>query len=232
MNVTTCQHCVFAKRAPDFLQTGCTLDRVDKFPHELIGLSFQLTGHCNTCRTIYWEPYMEHGAINAPLLECLAREIEVTYGVLVYYDGDKDALTKTLQSANGCLKPREVVICMDGTVKVHPLNVYDEFYKHFHPLFANQSQDNPFKNAIYKTNSQYVYFAEAGDIIDKEAIAHLNKVVNEDVKTAYLMVGPDFTICHRRVYEAIPPQDAPMEALYKSLTESKLKDTVINWPLS
>jgi hypothetical protein len=85
--------------------------------------------------------------------------------------------------------------------------------------------------AMKKTQADYLYFCDCGEEIDKKCLSYLNSLINDDVKSVYMVVNERFSIVYKKLFQQFAYLDKPMQQLYSALLKSeKLKDSVIKWP--
>jgi len=228
---TTCEHCIF-KLNTGHTQTGCQLDRLVKYDAQLVGDHYEFEGYCNFVRNCYSEVALADDPVAAVKKEC-----EVKYGVVYSYDEDFDKLAATLKSCSGFLDPVDFVVCFDDKIDVDIQELYNKARVILPNVIISQSVDddmnwfNTYETAMKKIRADYVYFCECGEEIDKKCVSHLNSLINDEVKTVYMIVNEKFTIVYKKLFQQFAYLDQPMQKLYSQLTKSeKHKDTVIKWP--
>lgn len=226
---TLCEFCVFNTKENN-KQTGCELNRLDKYEKELVGNNYQLNGYCQFIRNGYWLGVDKPNRIDLVNAEC-----EVKYAVIYGYDGDKAKLTKTLNSVSGGFQPQDFVICFDDKLDISISDLHAEFKGYVNNLYITQAidtehnYDNVYEMAMKQTNANFMYFIEAGEEIDKKCMSHLNSLINDEIKSVYLVRGDNFTICLKKLFQQYAYMEQPMSKLYNALINSKYKDSVIQW---
>jgi hypothetical protein len=60
-------------------------------------------------------------------------------------------------------------------------------------------------------------------------MSHLNSLINDEVKSVYLVVGNDFSISYKKLFEKYSQLEKPMQILHDALNNSKFKESVIYW---
>lgn len=227
---TLCQHCIFKIKEND-IQIGCELNRLDKYEKQFIDNHFVLDGYCNHLRNVYWDKIDSPDKIDEVKKEC-----EIKYGVIYHFDGNKELLLETLKSIRGEFEPSDFVVCFDENINVSIAELYLYCQPHFNNICITQSIDdeknfyNLYETAIQKVKSDYLYFIEPGEKIDKKCLSQLNYLVNVQVKSVYLIVSSSFTMCYKKLFEKYSHLEYPMSKLHNAISENpKLKDTIITW---
>ena len=227
---TSCEHCIF-KINTGKVQTGCQLDRLVKYDAELVGSHYEFDGYCNFCRNCYSDTALSDNPIAEVKKEC-----EVKYAVIYQYDGNDGFLEQTLKSCAGIYEPYDVVVCYNDKIDMSITELHNKFQPIFNKLCVTQSINDDmnwydmYEMAMKKTKADYIYFCDAGEKIDKNCLSQLNSLINDDVKTVYMIVNNNFTIVYKKLFEKFAHLEFPMKKLHDSLmANDKYKDTVIKW---
>jgi hypothetical protein len=212
------------------IQVGCQFNRLDRYNKELVDGFYQLDGICPYIRNIYSDAAKQDNPI-----EYTKKESEIKYSVILELNENIKEIRETLASISK-FPPLNCVIYYSNNESYDIMSLHRELSNVFERVVISYSIDNdtsifdPIEEAVSKTKADYLYFCDPGHVIQTKCIEYLNSLINDELKSVYIIIGNNFTIINKRLFEKFSHLKEPIISITKSLLNSeKLKDTVYKW---
>lgn len=173
---TLCEHCIFCETNQNEQQTGCSIiahdnkSRLDIFQElNLVELQdngkFKINSYCNTCRNVYWQPYIDCATIPHYLESKVRQETKVTYSVLINItDSTIQDIHSIIHKVNDFnIPPLEIVLF--GKLSEENAKKYECFFQNPKIKISLSVWDDVFQqcaDAARKTKGDYFLFLTPG----------------------------------------------------------------------
>lgn len=221
---TLCEYCVFAKRTLDGLQTGCELNRLEKFETELKEKSYVVKNFCNACRNIYWVHSVENSTMGN-LKSKVFDEIKMKYDIIIDC-GSEYTIEQVKYSIANILKmeyrPQKTRIIVQPTPLgrsiitecIGGLDDSFDFVTSFETVNTVQ-----FANLVKKSTSEYLLFSLPGMDISEEILENFNDSINLELKPKLVHSDESFYLCAKFLYQHFMNEKEPFGAINDYLSK-------------
>lgn len=221
---TLCEYCVFAKRTPEGLQTGCELNRLDKFETELKDNNFIVKNFCNACRNVYWCHSVENSTMDTLKAKVLD-EVRMKYDIIIDC-GPEHTVQQVKKSIDFILsmkyKPQKTRIIIQATPLgrsiitecIGGLGDTFDFVTSFESMNTVQ-----FANLVKKTTSEYILFSIPGMEISEGILENFNDSINLELKPKLVHSDENFYLCAKFLYQHFMNEKDPFGAINDYLSK-------------
>jgi hypothetical protein len=201
---TNCKECFFAKIKDD-KQTGCSLNRVEKLQFDKLDENgnFILKRFCNTYRPSEWLQSLDFETSLNPE-EAALNEVCPRLGLFVRLKTEEqnaiEELEKTIESIKNLNRQVSYIVAITDKVEYNE-EIWGLFLKYFGELndFTKyhilQISENPKElikivdEAFIHAQNSWILTTSSGEIIQKDIIDKLHKIINLDMRQI-VMVEP------------------------------------------
>lgn len=203
---TKCDECIYAIWNHN-IQTGCRLQRLDKFTSELINVDdkkfFKLNGFCNTCRNQEW---LDITGDPTRVFKEIMTQVEL---VVIVNKENKQYLHDTLAEIKKQIVPfTQVLFVVEHDMRVS--EIFSTLQQSGLKFSATQALKPLDRNsliglAISRLNGQFFMVYTCGSKINPHYVQRLNQIVNDECrKVAVVVTDEDDGMCyHTAIYKMV-----------------------------
>lgn len=223
---TLCEFCIFNKKT-DGIQTGCELNRLDKFKSEKVNNHHVIDGYCATCRNVYWE----HASLTLDKKkEKVYEECKITYDVISITE--KIVVEDIIKFKDSILaldfKPKKVfILCEFSTDNAYSLlEVSKKCPANFEFIMSKEDTNAKKIYSMFgKVSGNYLCFCELSSKIDDKIIHAFNEASIIDCKPKTLFFGEEFCFVATILYKHVMFYETPFGELIKYVTSDNINNS-------